>query len=88
MSPQTAINILAGGLGSTIATGQAIYTGRYAKLESVGTTCVFSGVTSSDSFSLNATYLNGKTLTHPFEITIPLNTVQLWSGAVNLVHRN
>lgn len=88
MSPQTAVNILAGSLGSTIATGQAIYTGKYAKLESVGVSCVFSGVTTSDSATVNASYLDGKTLTHPFSVTIPLNTVQLWSGAVNLVHRN
>lgn len=87
MSPQNSLNILAGSLGSTIATGQIIYTGKYAKLESVGVTCVLSGVSTTDTATNNASYLNGKTLTHPFSITIPLNTVQLWSGAVNLVHR-
>lgn len=86
MSPQNSLVTLAGGLGSTIATGQAIYSGNYAKLESVGVTCVFSGVTTTDRATVNATYLNGQTLAHPFSITIPLNTVQLWSGAVNLVH--
>lgn len=88
MSTQTALNILAGNFGSTIATGQLTYTGRYARIESVGVTCVISGVTTTDTSTQNASYLNGKTLTHPFGITIPLNTVQLWSGACNLVNGN
>lgn len=86
MSPQSSLNILAGSLGSTIASDQAIYTGAFARLESVGVTCVISGVTTNHYSTRNATYLNGKTLTHPFSITVPLNTVQLWSGACNLVN--
>lgn len=85
MTSQSSLNILAGQLGSTIVVDQKIYTGNYARIESIGANCVVSGVSSTDSAS-NVTGLAGRTLVSPFVITVPLNTFRLFSGACNLVH--
>jgi hypothetical protein len=85
MTSQSALNILAGQLGSTIVVDQKIYTGNYARIESIGANCTISGLSSSDTAS-NVTGLAGRTLTSPFIITAPINTFQLYSGACNLVH--
>jgi hypothetical protein len=86
MTSQTALNILAGELGSTIVANQAIYTGKYSRIESIGTNCIISGASSTSTQSVNVTGLNGRTLVSPFSITVPINTFQLFSGACNLVH--
>ena len=75
-----------GGLfGGVIATGTAIYTGKFAAIQSVGVTFGISGI--SAPLVTNSSYLSGKSFAHPFELSLPFDTFQLTSGAAYLRNR-